>query len=389
MTSGTLSSLNWRNPMTDQPEHYPISPSSCYRIERCPGSVKLSMGIESKSSEYADQGTEAHSVAETTLSLGLAKVDCDDLEMKVAVQIYVDFVYSIINKEPEEYGIEYKAPHAEIPNFGGTVDFYAIYTENGKRILHVVDYKHGAGKFVDHVRNRQMQSYAAIWLSNNFEKNVSVARMTIVQPRSFECDEPVRTYETNVGEIYAWENLLRSLIGSNFLRAGDHCNWCPAKLVCPEMKKQALRVAQSEFSPGLPEPEKIQDEISWLLELDRMGDTLKATIEDARRRIQELLMRGVPVPGFKLVEKVGNRKWSVSDEELEEIFEMIGVERSEYVESSFVSPAKADKLLGKKLVAKLTERPKLTVAVSEAESPGKPFTPGSEFTVIEDIQDIF
>lgn len=370
--------------MDNQPLHFPIAPSSAERIERCPGSVKLSVGLESKSTAYADDGTEAHGVAETHLRQGLVKVVHPDPVTRVAVQKYLDFCFEILAKEGlEEHGIEFKKPHAEIADFGGTVDFFAVYVENGIRYLHVVDYKHGVGKFVDHVRNRQMQSYAAIWLSNNTDTRIDRVRMSIVQPRSFECDVPCRTYETDVSEIYAWENLLRSVIGSNFLRAGSHCQFCPAKLVCPKIKEHTLKIAQTEFLGGHPEPEKVQDELEWLLEIDRVGDAVKGAIEAAKQRILELLQLGIPVPGYKLVEKLGNRKWKLPDEELESFFELLGVERKDYVESSIISPAAADKLVGKEIVNTLCIRPALSVTVTDADSPGKPFKPGSEFSNID------
>jgi hypothetical protein len=372
--------------MTDQPKHYKISPSSCYRIEQCPGSVILSDGIESESSEYADDGTKAHGLGEECLLLGLDRVECENREMREAVQIYVDFVNNLIaNKEILFSGIEYKAPHADIENCGGTVDFFCVYPNGKGNTLHIVDYKHGAGVYVDHVRNRQMQTYAGIWLSNNPDANITEVAMTIVQPRCFESPEACRTYVSPVWEIDQWENKLRSLIGSTKLKAGDHCRWCPAKLVCPKIKEHALELAKEEFSDfDTITPE---DEINWLVELASLGDCIKNVLNEVESRIQSHLQAGRVVPGYRLVERFGHRKWSVANEDLEEFFREHGLEEHEYKSTEFASPAQIEKLLGKKVkLADLVEKPKLPPGIAPAEAPGKTYKPGSEFTIsIEEI----
>lgn len=370
--------------MTDLPKHYKISPSSCYRIEKCPGSLILSEGIESESSDYAEEGTKAHSLLEECLVLCLEKVCHGERELREAVQIALDWINNLLRTEAViQCGIEYKAPHAQIEGCGGTVDFFAVYPNANGYTLHIVDYKHGAGVYVDHVRNRQMMTYAAIWLSNNSESNISEIAMTIIQPRCFDAD-PIRTYTCSIREIDQWENKLRSLIGSTKLEAGDHCRWCPAKMVCPKIKEHSLEMAKVEF--GEEPIEKIEDEINWLVELNKLSGTIRNVLEEVEKRLQKHLLAGNVVPGYRLVEKFGHRKWRVSDEHLEEFFKQNGLTEEEYRKVEFVSPATIEKLLGKKVkLADLVEKPKLTPGIAPAEEPGKTYLPGSEFNKIEDI----
>lgn len=369
-----------------QPKHYKISPSSCYRIEQCPGSLILSDGVESESSEYADEGTKAHSLLEECLVLGLDRVICDNREMREAVQIALDWINNLMRSNAIMFhAIEYKAPHADIEGCGGTVDVLFVYPNATGNTLHIIDYKHGAGVYVDHVRNRQMQTYAGIWLSNNPNSNITEVAMTIIQPRCFESPEPCRTYVSPVYEIDQWENKLRSLIGSTKLKAGDHCRWCPAKLICPKIKEHALELAKEQFEETAHlTPE---DEINWLVELASLGDCIKNVLTEVEARIQAHLTQGRVVPGYRLVERYGHRKWRVSNENLEQFFKLNGLEEHEYKTTEFVSPAQIEKLLGKKVkLADLVEKPKLPPGIAPAEATGKTYKPGSEFSVsIEDI----
>ncbi len=73
--------------------HYRRSPSASTRWLACPGSIPLSEGIPRKESSYAQEGTEAHTLAEMMLTGKCAFVS-DNREMRDAVQVYVDEINS-------------------------------------------------------------------------------------------------------------------------------------------------------------------------------------------------------------------------------------------------------------------------------------------------------
>ena len=58
--------------------HALLSPSSMHRIMKCPGSVKLSEGIEQPESEYAKEGTLAHECAEELARKAIERVTNDN-----------------------------------------------------------------------------------------------------------------------------------------------------------------------------------------------------------------------------------------------------------------------------------------------------------------------
>ena len=360
--------------MSDEKFHYRISPSATSRIEKCPGSLRLSDGVPSKSSKYADEGTLAHSVGEIALRTGEAPKH-DSPEIVEAITHYVQFCRSILYSNlVVDYAVEYRSEHATILGFGGTVDFFCIYEEDSKKVLHIVDYKHGAGVFVSEKENRQLMSYAAICLSNHANIGIEKVVMSIVQPRAKDCQEPIRTWECSVEEILIWETELQNAIAKNDLVTGDHCRWCPAKLLCPAIRDVAFQAAQTEFEVirTTKDEKVIEDQVGWLLELDRMSSAIKSVLEEVRPTLLWLMQQGTKIPEMKAVKAFSNRSWGVSNEELKSFFQNAGLQESDYMESEFISPAKAEKLLGVGTIDSLTTRRETGLRVVPASEKGEP-----------------
>ena len=200
--------------------HSRIGASSSERWMACPKSPAMSDGVTRKSSEYAMEGTAAHSVAEHFLNMWVkdgdkpkaypslfAKVTVEDKtfevtdEMADAVQVYLDTIYA----DAELFGqekilIEHRFALPKIhPDLYGTNDC-CLYTETQSVIVY--DYKHGAGKVVDAVENPQLMIYA-LGALNEFPDATTV-EMVIVQPRAKHPDGPVRRYTMGVDDLKAW-----------------------------------------------------------------------------------------------------------------------------------------------------------------------------------------
>ena len=142
--------------MTALPEHSPLGASGAYRWMPCPGSVGMAKQIpRPESSEYALEGTCAHTVAAACLEdtshgrepwqmIGWHDKETGftvTSEMSLAV---CDFVFAIRDQHPNldannvEHSFHCPGIH---PDFHGTADFWGIVG----RTLHVWDYKHGQG----------------------------------------------------------------------------------------------------------------------------------------------------------------------------------------------------------------------------------------------------
>ena len=133
-------------PSAPRPEHSPIGASSMHRWAECPGSVKLSEGIPSITSPYAEEGNKAHELGATWLRGNGKAPECDDDEMLEHVKVYVDHVFSHLTADAMLF-VEHGFDLSEIyPGAYGTNDA-AVYVPSQK-LLYVDDLKYGAGKYV-------------------------------------------------------------------------------------------------------------------------------------------------------------------------------------------------------------------------------------------------
>lgn len=136
------------------------------------------------------------------------------------------------------------------PSGFGTADMLIIgKDENGKGLLHIVDFKGGRGVFVDANHNPQMMLYAIGALhAYGYIYDIETVRMTIVQPRF----ENISTYESTREELEAWGESIRETAkmayeGKGEQKAGDWCRFCRAKPVCRACAEEALALAREEF----------------------------------------------------------------------------------------------------------------------------------------------
>lgn len=109
-------------------DHSELSGSTADRWMRCPGSIRLSRGTTARESRWADEGTQAHEVAERCFRLGFdASTLVDDAEMAAGVQMHLDHCRRLIPLA-DPYYVEVKV---DLASFGapvpmwGTCDFLA------------------------------------------------------------------------------------------------------------------------------------------------------------------------------------------------------------------------------------------------------------------------
>lgn len=225
----------------------------------CPGSVTLAKEMAPaddyvEAPEYRTHGTSAHAVATECLHNG-----CDTWELSEQafeghmaseldldhIQSYVDYCRSI-TKEGDEFWIEHaigqlvdQRPH---PSFYGTVDYATL----SPFLLHVIDFKYGAGVSISPINNPQCMYYAyglILDIQRTADHRLDPqfpVRITIVQPR-VPGEKTERVWDTTVEDILKWgrEVLLPKMREADILdnfKAGDHCRFCPAKLACPLLK---------------------------------------------------------------------------------------------------------------------------------------------------------
>jgi hypothetical protein len=334
--------------------HSEIGASSMHRWAACPGSVRLSRGIPRVSSRYADEGTGAHDLASTIIECELAGQewfsDGADPEMLEHVRVYVDAVKALArggNKALIEHSFDLSEVH---PGLFGTCDAVVFDKKAGR--LHVVDFKYGAGIPVEVKDNEQLKYYGLGALySTSF--GCTEIELTIVQPRCAHPDGPIRSHRFDAFEIMEFaadlkEAALRTEDPFAPLVAGEHCRFCPAAGVCPEVKNKAVTLAKAEFSkvPTVGEAydaKELSKTLEWL-------PVLETWIESVRQFAYAEAMAGRPLPGWKLVEKMARRKWRNEEEvvkHLEAKFTPV-VLRSCFEQPALKSPTQLEKIIHQK-----------------------------------------
>ena len=272
--------------MNELPAHSELGASQMSRWSTCPGSVALSRGMPNTSSIYAAEGTAAHEVAAFCLANDSSpheqvgntlKVEGFDIEvtteMADAINVYLMAVRGDFAEFPErparlvEHRFHLESLH---PKLHGTADCVQMYAE--KKLLRVYDYKHGAGVPVEVADNKQLKYYGlGALLSSGMP--AETVELIIVQPRCKHPDGPVRTFRMDALDLVDFgadlmDAVRRTEDSKAPLAAGEHCRWCKASAICPELAKQAASRAKVDFRPdvkydGLALAENLRPWPSW------------------------------------------------------------------------------------------------------------------------------
>jgi hypothetical protein len=202
----------------------------------------------------------------------------------------------------------------------------------------VLDWKFGDGVAVEAEENPQGLFYAAAAMKTDglqwvFEGATEV-EIIIVQPPT------IRRWVTTFARLEQFTRDLQAAVklaksDDAPVIAGDHCRWCTAKPICPQMtgavdralrtKLEAINIAPAMASIPLLE--------SW--------------IADVKSTAQRMLEDNVPVAGYKLVPKRAMRVWA-DESQARDYLLARGLEESEITELRSV--AQIEKVLKKRKI---------------------------------------
>jgi hypothetical protein len=358
-------------------EHSPIGASSSKRWFECPASIPLSENVEQTTSAYAEEGTAAHELAEYCLVEDLDA--CHGLglefngyvvtqEMAEAVQVYLDAVRERITDQCDVLVEDKFHLHWIDEECFGSNDCCIIDHEKGR--ITVLDYKHGQGVAVEAENNTQLLYYA-LGAFNGFNQIYEV-HLVIVQPRCPHEKGPVRVWETNIDELERYEEELKERVTKvrevqkiardeppkvyDYAKAGDHCHFCPANGFCHKLRDKSYEVAEVHFADETIEP--LAPELMTAEEISKVlthAKTLEGWIKAVRSYAHNAVENGESVPGMKLVKKRGHRKWT-NEKEAIDTLDMLLTEKEMYTKK-LISPAQAEKIVGKETIDKLTTKP--------------------------------
>lgn len=297
--------------------HAILSASSSHRWLNCPPSARLCETYEDKDSDYAAEGTDAHSLCEYKLrkALGMGAVDPSEHltwyseEMEDCANGYATYILELVEAAKETCAdpvvlIEQRVDFSCWVEQGfGTSD--AIIISDGT--LRVIDYKHGLGVLVEADNNPQMMCYAlgALELFDAIYDIDNVA-MTVYQPRR----QNVSTFEISKDDLYRWaEEVLKptaelAFAGDGNFLCGEWCGFCKAKHECRARAEANLLLAQYDFKlPPLLEDSEIEVILS-------RADQLVSWVNDIKEYALQQAISGKDWTGFKLVEGRSNRRYT-------------------------------------------------------------------------------
>lgn len=297
--------------------HALLSASSSHRWLNCPPSARLCESYEDKGSDYAAEGTDAHSLCEFKLKTALGMEAQDPTEnlsyyseeMEDCANDYAAYVLELVEAAKKSSSdpvilIEQRLDYSRfVENGFGTGD--CVIVADGT--LTIVDYKHGRGILVEADNNPQMMLYAlgALEIFDGIY-DIETVCMTIYQPRR----SSVSTFTLSKDDLYQWaEDTLTpaaelAYAGNGDYQCGEWCQFCKAKHDCRERAEYNLELAKFDFQlPPLLTDEDVEEILGRI-------DGLVSWANDIKEYALQAAVGGKEWHGWKLVEGRSNRKYT-------------------------------------------------------------------------------
>lgn len=424
-------------------EHAKLSPSAAHRWLNCTAALAIEQFETDETTSYAEEGTAAHTLAETVLRNRLKHhagyTDCDvaaylgtwplahpskpnpgpqvSQEMVDKVGEYVEAVWLLAQQPGAILMVEQKCDFSHIvgiPDQFGTSDAVIIIGDE----LQIHDLKYGYEK-VDAFENPQLMIYALGALEQvSLIADINRVRMFIHQPRinhvsEYECSvQNLEEFGQNVKAIAADVLQLADHAGDNgpdvipataFHPGEKTCRWCKRRGKCQAQTEYVSAALMNDFSE-ISDPPPLEDALTtarqklaesdgtWLGETLPLIDHIESWCKSVRSAAFNMLKNGHLVSGYKLVQgKQGNRSWSSEEEAISLLKDQFRYKKEEVYTFKVISPAQAEKLIKKanprrwaKVEAIIT-RPdgKPTIAPESDPKPALNINPVNDFDDVE------
>ena len=345
-------------------KHALLSASSSHRWLRCPPSARLCEQYADKASDYAAEGTDAHTLGEYKLKTALgikakdptASLTYYSEEMNDCASGYAAYILELVESAKKTCAdlvvlIEQRLDFSRYVEGGfGTGDCVIIVDGT----LHICDYKHGAGILVDATDNPQLKLYAlgALELFDGIY-DIDAVSMTIYQPRRSN----VSNYKVFKESLYQWaEEILKptaeiAYAGGGEYSSGEWCQFCKAKYECRKRAERNLELAKLEFKrPPLLEDDEIESILGKI-------DALISWSSDIKDYALQAAISGKQWLGWKLVEGKSSRRY-VNDDAVAHMVQSAGYDP---YERKVMGITAMEKALGRtkfaELLGDLVEKP--------------------------------
>lgn len=359
--------------MTDA-AHSHLGPSSSDRWIACPGSINLVQALpldthvfeHDTESEYSTEGTLAHHVLAKALQEDLEAWEvaelCSSEDMAITISASLDRLRAFIadlaeayDEEPEVF-IEQRVTMFRVHrDCWGTLDL-GLYFPKAQRVG-VLDFKYGAGKWVEAKNNPQLLLYTVGLIDHldigrdngpNLWGDITFGTY-IYQPRM---SEHIRSGTSGDGlDLLEWITEVPEpalTIARSYppqFKAGSHCRYCPAALFCPVLRSEIEAIDLGKNPSAFTE-----EVLSGALQ---RAEFVSGYVKRLQGEAYNRLVRGKTVPGYKLVDQKGHRKWKDGAESVL----VDKLKDRAYTAPVLISPAQAEKLGAKDVAKQWAEAP--------------------------------
>ena len=339
--------------------HSLIGGSSLKRAMECPPSVRLTEDFVDEDSIYAKEGSSAHLLLETKIKerYGIPfDEDTSDLEFySEEMEDCTDVALNYVSEIYERLKAEGKHPFIAsevlvdfsdvVPEGFGSSDIVIAY-DGG---IYVLDYKHGRGVEVSCEHNPQLMIYAyGSLLMFETLYDILDINMVIIQPRLNNISE----WSCKKDELVDWANnevkpkTTLAYEGKGEFKCGSWCQFCKARHECRHRVEQMLKLeGYVAKDPALLTTEEIAEILGKIDDLVSWGNDIKDfALTEA--------LKGVNIPGYKLVEGRSTRKYT-SEEDVIKAVEGAGLDP---FEKKLLSITELTKRIGKARFIELVDK---------------------------------
>lgn len=369
-------------------EHALLSASNSHKWLVCTPSVRLEEQFENKTSDYMEEGTLAHGIAELKarnyflepmtkrkFNSEMKKLQQNKFyseEMQGYTDSYIDYLKEKALKSGirPSVSIEVKVDYSRFAKEGfGTADCVMLVEED----LYIIDFKYGKGVPVYADNNPQLKLYALGAVDKySFIYPIKNIHLCIFQPRL----DSISEYDLTKDELLNWgKNVVipaaeKAYLGVGDYVPGEHCKFCKAKGCCVARAEKNLKAIE-DFKPvdyNKNEKKYSLDRVAkGILEnneigviLDQISD-VDSWIKDLKTYALNCILKGDEIKGWKAVEGKSNRIINDIDKAFKIIVDY-GFDEAMLYEKKPLSITELEKLLTKKkfneLIGDYIEKPK-------------------------------
>lgn len=339
--------------------HSLIGGSSLKRAMECPPSVRLTEDFVDEDSIYAKEGSSAHLLLEKKIKErygipfdeDISNLEFYSEEMEDCTDVALNYVSEIYERLKAEGKHPFIASEVlvdfsdVVPEGFGSSDIVIAY-DGG---IYVLDYKHGRGVEVSCEHNPQLMIYAyGSLLMFETLYDILDINMVIIQPRLNNISE----WSCKKDELVDWANnevkpkTALAYEGKGEFKCGSWCQFCKARHECRHRAEQMLKLeGYVAKDPALLTAEQIAEILGKIDDLVSWGNDIKDfALTEA--------LRGVNIPGYKLVEGRSTRKYT-SEEDVIKAVEGAGLDP---FEKKLLSITELTKRIGKARFIELVDK---------------------------------